>query len=340
MQNETRVLFNDFKKDVATLNGISNVAEKFNVAPRVQQTLEKRIQESSDFLKKINVIGVKEQSGEKVGIGTGSTIAGTTDTTVQDREPTDPSSMDKNGYFCTQTNFDTSLRYAKLDAWAGFPEFQTLIRDSIVRQHALDRIMIGFNGITRAATSNRTTNPLLQDVNVGWLEKIRQFAPQNHISEVASGSGVVKIGAGVSGNDGYKNIDAFVLDAVNNLLAAWYQEDTALVAVCGRKMLADKYFPIVNRDQPNSESLAADMIISQKRIGGLPAVRVPFFPANGIMICRLDLLSLYWQKDARRRTIVDNAKRDRIENYESTNDAYVIEDYDGVALLENIELVD
>ncbi|WP_434477370.1 P2 family phage major capsid protein, partial [Escherichia coli] len=34
--------------------------------------------------------------------------------------------------------------------------------------------------------------------------------------------------------------------------------------------MADKYFPIVNKEQDNSETLAADVIISQKRIGNLP----------------------------------------------------------------------
>ena len=46
-----------------------------------------------------------------------------------------------------------------------------------------------------------------------------------------------------------------------------------------------------------------------------------------------------WQEGSRRRTIVDNAKRDQIENYESSNDAYVIEDYGCVAFAEHIELV-
>lgn len=41
--------------------------------------------------------------------------------------------------------------------------------------------------------------------------------------------------------------------------------------------------------------LAADLIISQKRLGGLQAIRVPFFPDNTILITRLDNLSLYWQ---------------------------------------------
>jgi hypothetical protein len=48
---------------------------------------------------------------------------------------------------------------------------------------------------------------------------------------------------------------------------------------------------------------------------------------------------VYFQDGARRRRMVDEAKRDRIENYESSNDAYVVEDFGLGALLENIELV-
>ncbi|WP_139768579.1 P2 family phage major capsid protein, partial [Salmonella enterica] len=41
----------------------------------------------------------------------------------------------------------------------------------------------------------------------------------------------------------------------------------------------------------------------------------------------------------RRRSVIDNPKRDRVENYESVNEAYVVEDYDGACLVENIELL-
>ena len=58
-----------------------------------------------------------------------------------------------------------------------------------------------------------------------------------------------------------------------------------------------------------------------------------------MLITRLDNLSLYYQTGARRRTILDNARRDRIENYESSNDAYVVEDLGCAALVENITIV-
>lgn len=128
-------------------------------------------------------------------------------------------------------------------------------------------------------------------------------------------------------------------DAIT-LLDPWNQEDPDLVAVVGRGLMHDKYFPLVNKDQPPTESLAADIIISQKRVGGLQAVTVPFFPAGKVLVTKLANLSLYWQRDARRRNIKDVPERDQIENYESSNDAYVVEDYGCAALVENIEIVD
>ena len=339
MRNPTRLAFNAFTSAIAALNGVPSAVEKFTVSASVQQTLETRIQESSDFLSRINNIGVTEQQGEKLGLGIGSPIAGTTDTTKADRVPSDPTSMDAQGYLCTQTNFDTLIRYSKLDAWAKFPDFQTRIRDVILKRQALDVIAIGFNGTSRAATSDKATNPLLQDVNIGWLQKYRSHAAARVMKEVFAASGKVQIGNGIDVAHGYKNLDALVFDAVNNLIDPWYREDTELVAIMGRDLLADKYFPLVNTNLVPTETMATDMIISQKRVGGLPAVRVPYFPANGILVTRLDNLSRYYQEGARRRTIVDNAKRDQIENYESSNDAYVVEDYGLGCFVENIELV-
>ncbi|MDR0996323.1 MAG: phage major capsid protein, P2 family [Zoogloeaceae bacterium] len=332
MRNETRRAYDQYCARIAQLSGVPLSTTKVAVDPTVQQTLETKIQESSEFLKRINNIGVREQSGQKIGLGIGSTIAGTTDTSKQERAPTDPTTLDAQGYFCTQTNFDTSLSYAKLDAWAKFPDFQARVRDELAKRQALDIICIGFHGKARAATSDRAKNPLLEDVNIGWLEKIRQNAPKRAMSGIKVGK--------ATGND-YQTLDAVVYDLVNDLIEPWFRDDPGLVAVMGRKLLADKYFPLVNdASQRPTDTLAADLIISQKRMGGLQAVAVPYFPDGAIMVTRLDNLSRYFQEGARRRQLLDNPKRDRIENYESSNDAYVVEDYGMCALVEGITLTD
>lgn len=333
MRNETRRLYSAMLGQIAQLNGVDDATQKFTVDPSVQQTLEDHIQESSDFLTRINITTVREQSGSKLGLGVGSPIASTTNTALADRTTKDPTALDEQGYLCTQTNFDTHLTYAKLDAWAKFPDFQTRVRNAIIKRQALDRIMIGFNGTSRAATSDPATNPLLQDVNVGWLQKYRQFATARVMDEGAN-AGAVRVGA-TAGRD-YFNLDALVMDAVASLVEPWYRDDTELVAIMGRDLLHDKYFPLVNAANAPSEQLAMDTIVSQKRVGGLQAARVPFIPNNAIFITRFDNLSVYVQEGARRRTLVDNAKRDRIENYESSNDAYVVEDFGNGCLIENI----
>lgn len=129
MKKKTRFAFNAYLQQLARLNGVEveELSSKFTVEPSVQQTLEDQIQQSAAFLTLINITPVTEQSGQLLGLGVGSTIAGTTDTTTKEREPTDPTLMEDVEYKCEQTNFDTVLTYAKLDMWAKFQDFQVRI---------------------------------------------------------------------------------------------------------------------------------------------------------------------------------------------------------------------
>jgi len=333
MRKETRLAYNQYAQRVAQLNDAGSVAETFSVDPSIQQKLETRMQESSEFLGKINIIGVTEQEGEKLGLGISGPIAGRTNTDKGDRKTRDLSMMDSQRYRCEKTNFDTHVGYAKLDAWAKFPDFQQRIASNILQRQALDRMVIGFHGASVAADTDIVKNPMLQDVNKGWLQHYREQSPQRVMHEGKT-AGKVVVGAGGD----YANLDAVVYDAIT-LLDPWYQQDSGLVAIVGRGLLHDKYFPLVNTKQAPTETLAADIVISQKRIGGLQAATVPYFPEHAILITRFDNLSIYWQEGGRRRRVVDEAKRDRIENYESSNDAYVVEDFGLGAFIENIELV-
>lgn len=336
MRNETRVVYNAYLQRQAELNGIQDATKMFAVTNPVEQTLEDKIQESSGFLSRINVVGVTDQQGEKLGLSMGNTLASTTDTDIQDRATQDPTNMDGIGYLCTQTDFDSHVSYKKLDLWAKFKDFQIRMRNAITKRIALDRMMIGFNGTSRAATSDRGANPLLQDVNLGWIEKARVNAPARVLSEVVALSNQVTVGA--AGD--YKNLDALVYDAIGNLLPAWYHEDPEVVVVLGRNLQDDKYFPLIETHGGTpTEAQALDIMISNKRIGGKTAVAVPFFPANAMMITRLDNLSIYFQEGSRRRHIVENPKRNRIEDYQSVNESYVVEDHDGMCVVENIVIL-
>ncbi|NMM75569.1 phage major capsid protein, P2 family [Rhodococcus sp. SRB_17] len=333
MKNETRKHYGAYLAQLAAINGVASAAEKFTVAPSIQQKLESSMQESSAFLQLINVVGVEEQSGESLGLGISGTIAGRTDTSgAGTRTTQDPTGLTKDAYECKQTNFDTHIKYATLDAWAKFKDFQTRVSAQVVQRCALDRIMIGWNGTSAAVSTNRATSPLLQDVNIGWLQKLRANAAARVMTGGAA-AGKVTVGAGGD----YANLDALVYDAYKTLLDPWFQEDPQLVAIVGRDLMHDKLFPLVAENDAPTEKLAADIVISQRRLGGLPAMVAPFFPAGKVLITRADNLSIYYQDGKRRRAVVDKPERDRIEFFESSNDAYVIEDYGLCALVENIE---
>ena len=325
-----------YAKRVAEINGVATASHQFNVDPSVQQRLESRMQESSEFLNRINITGVTAQQGEAVGIGVSGPIASRTDTNNAERRTRDVHTTQGDKYKCEQTNYDTHIKYATLDAWAHVPDFQQRVAAEIVQRQALDRIMIGWNGKTVAATTNLATNPNLEDVNKGWIQKLREGRAANVMSEVASGSNKIKIGESVAAADGYKNLDALVFDMKRGL-DPWFQQNTSLVAICGADLLDDKYFEIINSANKNTEKVAGDILMSTRRLGGLQAIVVPYFPKKAIMVTLLNNLSIYYQRSARRRMLINNPKRDQLENYESSNDAYVIEDFGAAMFAENIE---
>lgn len=336
MRNETRIKFNGYLEQVAKLNGITSAIVKFNVLPSVQQSLETAIQESSDFLGRINIIGVSEQEGEAILLGVNGPIAGRTNTAGGNRRnPADRSALAKDAYSCKQTNFDSAFPYALIDAWAKFPDFQPRLTAAIAQRQALDRIMIGFNGTSAAAATDIGANPLLQDVNIGWLQKIRTGAPDRVLDEVVAASGKVTVGA----TGDYKTLHGVVFDAVQ-MLEPWHRSRPDLVVMVSRDLLHNKLLAAVEKGAAsNQEENASDEIVTKARLGGLPIVDAPFFPAGTVLVTTLSNLSIYFQEGARRRHVKDEPEYDRIADYQSSNDAYVIEDFGLVALASNIEAV-
>lgn len=335
MRNDTRLAFNGYLAHVAKMNGVDSAAVKFNVEPTIQQKLETAIQESTALLGRINIIPVNEQSGEALLLGVNGPIASRTNTGAGNRRnPGRREALTKDSYTCKQTNFDSAFPYPLLDAWAKFPDFQVRLTGAIAQRQGLDRIMIGFHGISAAAASDANANPLRQDVNIGWLQKIRTGAP-DRVNDEGATAGKVTIGA--AGD--YKTLDGLVYDNIQ-LLDPWHRNNPKLVVMVSRNLLHDKLLNAVEKGAAsNVEENAAGEIVNRARLGGVPIVDAPYFPDGTVLITTLDNLSIYFQEGARRRHIKDEPEYDRIADYQSSNDAYVVEDFGLVALVENIEEV-
>lgn len=335
MRNVTRALFNAYLANVAVLNEVAAATDKFNVAPVVQQRLEQRLQESSEFLKLINIVPIIEQSGDVLGLDAYPNASRTNTAAGNRRQPKDVTSISLvNQYFCYKTDYDTSIPYAKLDAWAGHTDFEIKIRDLIIKSQALARIMIGFNGTHAAVETDRAKYPLLEDVNIGWLQKYRDNAPQNVLSS-GKQAGVITIGPGGD----YNNLDALVYDTVNNLIDPIYRDDTSLRAMIGRGLTNSRQFPLINGNNVPTEILAVNTILGLDKVSGVQSMNVPYLAENAIFIQPLANLSIYYQESARRRMVKDEPEYDRVANYESSNDAFVVENYEAGCLIENIQFV-
>lgn len=327
-------MFCEMQIAMAETYGVQLVSKTFSVEPTIAQELNDAITAKADFLERINVIPVTEIKGQKVFLGTSGPVTGRTNTKTTDREAKDASALDDDQYELASTESDVSLSYAKIDAWAKFPDFHVRYSAAVQKQIALDRIMIGFHGTHAAQQTDIGLYPLLQDVNKGWLQIAREQIPEQVLKE---GKVAGKVTMGPDGD--YENLDSLVHDT-KQMVDERVRDGGDLIAIIGSDLLAaDKAKLYANQAGKPTEK---ERIENQQVIatyGGLPAFSVPHFPANAVLVTSFDNLSIYYQASSWRKQTVDNAKRSRVEDYNSRNEGYVIEQLEKFALTENVEVV-
>lgn len=345
MSDAARAELFAYQAQQAEMNNItiSALSSRFSVQPAVQQRFENASKESHDFLQKANSIGVTEQKGEKVLLDTTGPVARTNSSYdgTNRRNPLNVVDMKARRYECEQVNYDTFISYPQLDMWAGHPDFQLRVSRQIARQVALDRIMTGFNGTHHAEVSDIKKHPRLEDVNKGWLQDIRDQAPQRVMKDVMLTARNMDNSVAYTGR--YANPDALVQDARSSLLDEWHKDADDLVVIMGRNLFNSLRLPVLNSmsmQNPNAELLAGQLIVSTRTIGGLDVYLAPFFPAQSMLITSFSNLSVYWQKGSMRRLMKDEPEYNRIAIYQSVNDCYVVEDHGKCALIENISFAE
>ncbi|POF86260.1 phage major capsid protein, P2 family [Pseudomonas putida] len=314
--------------------GVDTVARMFSVEPTIAQELNDAITAKADFLQRINVVLVTEIKGQKVFLGTSGPVTGRTNTKTTDREAKDASALDQNTYELSSTESDVSLSYAKIDAWAKFPDFHQKYSSAVQKQIALDRIMVGFHGTHAAVQTDIVQYPMLQDVNKGWLQQAREQIPAQVLKEGAV-AGKVTMGPGGD----YENLDALVHDT-KQMVDERVRDGGDLVAIIGSDLLAAdkaKLYASQGGTPTEKERIESQQVIAT--YGGLPSFSVPNFPVNAVLVTSFDNLSIYVQDSSWRKQTVDNPKRSRIEDYNSRNEGYVIEQLEKFALTENVEVI-
>jgi len=307
------------------------VGKQFAITPAaVQKLFEKAVEDGSPFLGKINSnVAVTEMVGEKIGLFVSGLVAGRTDTSGSaERVPRSLHSLEKFGYALKQTNADVALKYSIVDQWKHVSngKFAELYASAIRMAITNDRLRIGWYGTSAATTTDPTTNPLGQDVNIGWFQKIRNEASEQIDDDE------ITIGAGGD----YPNLDAMVRDLKNSIDPV-FRNDPRLRVFIGSNLIsiAESKFYAAGGDEP-SEKRHLDGGRLLDTYGGLPAETPPYFPENAVMITFYSNLSIYRQEGTWRRHIKDKPEKDQIEDFNSFNEAYIVEEYRAIAAATNV----
>lgn len=349
---------------IAQVNGASRgVAHKFALEPAAEQRLEDLQREQVGFLNRINMMPVPQLKGQVIGLGSHDLIASRKSRPNLPRSPKYAGKLQDRKYELESTLFDTWLPWELIDAWSRFPDFAQRYARHVAISVALSRIMVGWNGVEAADDTDADANPLGEDVNVGWLQKLRLEKPAHVMGRVMVTAGGVTTATGAAapiyiGPDSdhaagdYKNIDALAYDLLAGM-PSWARASTDHVVIVSQDLVDEKYFPMVNRPlattidggKSTSDQTVRDIVMSDKQIGGRPAAIAPYFPEGTMLITPLGRadgtdtsnLSMYWQEGSRRRYIKDEPENmAALVDYNSVNEGYVIEDTDFAVMAENI----
>ncbi len=328
MRHNTRALYNAMLLNMAETYGVETVAEVYNVEPTIEQELTDKIVASDEFLSRINVLFVDDIKGQKV-LGSANVVKGKrTDTSAGDRQPSNLLSLGSMNYELSETEFDVALPWATIDAWSKFEDFQDKYGEWVRKSIALSRIQTGFYGTEIASVTSTVDKTMGEDTNKGWFQLLREYnAGSQFITDTE-----IKIGS-AEGNT-YPNIDS----AVHDLLQAISPEHRSpmLEVFVGEDLVADEKARLyAAHGNTPTEKERGIIEASVTTFAGLPRGKTPaYFPGKGILITDPMNLSIYIQSGSIRRYQMDNPKRKQVEDYNSANEGYVIEDENAAAALD------
>ena len=325
MKSQTKKLYKELQAGMAETYGVDveDVTQNFEVSIPLETELNDAILESTDFLGKINVLPVTDMKGQALRLGIDGILAGRTTGTREGKKLGSPNGT---AFEVKQTNFDVAIDYNTLDSWARLGDLSEKYMPLVYSAIALDRITVGFYGTSAADTTDPVANPLGEDVNVGWLELLRTKKAGNYLTE-GSTAGQIRIGA----TGDYKSVDGLANDLLQSIPVEHRTGKEVVIIGSG---LASYDSNKVYSDHGETPSEKKDIHLMAKSYGGMPAIQVPRFPANGMMVTDPKNLHLYFQEGKTRRSTKEESALSCVVDYMSSNDAYAIGNLEAIKAIE------
>lgn len=271
LNNRARDLLDKYSSGMAQQFGARDTSRYFSLNDPQENALRLALLESVEFLNMITCLDVDQLSGQVISVGSSVLHTGRSENGRFVRQV----GVDGNDYSLVETDSCAALRWDLLSVWANAGkdenEFYNLVQAFTTQAFALDMLRIGFNGKSRAKTTNPTDNPNGEDVNIGWHERMKTLLGGNQIMT----DPVVLDEAG-----DYKSLDAMASDLINAKIPAQFRNDPRLVVLVGADLVAAEQYRLYQAADRPTEKIAAQMLGST--IAGRPAVIPPFMPGTPV----------------------------------------------------------
>ncbi|HAS6882997.1 phage major capsid protein, P2 family [Vibrio parahaemolyticus] len=278
----------------------------------------------------INIVMVEDRQGEAFLWAGGEPCTSRTNMDVKDRETTSLLS-NPSKYATAETQCDIHIPYGTISKWAVASKSKQYSKDAqknfgmkyttfVQKRVCSDVLNIGFNGVSVDAET--TPSAKLTNVNKGWTQVVKDQKPSQIMSNPLT--------IGVNGD--YANLDAAVADLLDQKIDIALRDD--LVCIISDNLIADERWRFYNSVEFHTEKKNTSDTFTH--FGGLDSVRIPNFPDNTIVITSLDNLSVYIKESTPYRQIEPNAKRNRVEDYQHREEAYIVENMAKYAALTSL----
>ncbi|EGL8660081.1 hypothetical protein IMC64_003741 [Escherichia coli] len=170
LNNRARDLLDKYSAGMAQQFGARDTSRYFSLNDPQENALRLALLESVEFLNMITCLDVDQLSGQVISVGSSVLHTGRSENGRFIRQV----GVDGNDYSLVETDSCAALRWDLLSVWANAGkdenEFYNLVQAFTTQAFALDMLRIGFNGKSRAKTTDPVANPNGEDVNIGCPE--------------------------------------------------------------------------------------------------------------------------------------------------------------------------